>query len=54
MFNCHPVDGTNDGPALKTAHAGSSMVNSNGTEAAKDASDDILMDDNFALIIKAI
>lgn len=36
------------------AHAGSSMVNLNGAEVAKDASNDILMDNNFALIVKAI
>ncbi|KAG8213247.1 Ca-transporting ATPase [Butyriboletus roseoflavus] len=46
-------DGTNDGPALKTAHVGFSMGIA-GTEVAKDASDVILMDDNFSSIIKAI
>ncbi|KAF7374851.1 Calcium-transporting ATPase [Mycena sanguinolenta] len=46
-------DGTNDGPALKTVHVGFSMGIA-GTEVAKEASDIILMDDNFASIVKAI
>ncbi|KAH7884640.1 Ca-transporting ATPase [Phlebopus sp. FC_14] len=46
-------DGTNDGPALKTAHVGFSMGIA-GTEVAKEASDVILMDDNFSSIVKAI
>jgi len=46
-------DGTNDGLALKTANVGFSMGIA-GTEVAKEASNIILMDDNFSSIVKAI
>ncbi len=46
-------EGTNDGPALKTAHVGFSMGIA-GTEVAKEASDIILMDDDFSSIVNAI
>ena len=43
----------NDGPALKTAHVGFSMCVT-GTKVAEEASDIILMDDNFSSIVHAI
>lgn len=46
-------DSTNDGPALKTANVGFSMGIA-GTEVAKEASDIILMDNNFKSIVQAI
>ena len=46
-------DGMNDGPALKITNVGFS-TGTTGTEVAKEAPDIILMDDNFALIIKAM
>ncbi|KAH9010111.1 Ca-transporting ATPase [Lactarius hengduanensis] len=45
--------GTDDGPTLKAGHVGFSMGIA-GVELAKEASDIILMDDNFSSIFKAI